>query len=115
LNERIVVRFTREADENADAIFEWIAERSHDGARRWTEALEVAIGELSQSADSFGAAPESATFSETIRQFTFSTKRGRRYRLLYVVRGSIVHVVAIRSAGQELLEESDNELPGSND
>jgi plasmid stabilization system protein ParE len=107
------VRLAEPAERDADEIIAWIAEHSTDGAKRWWEALQVALTRLQRNPTGLARAPESNFFSEAVYQILFRTRRGRTYRALYIVRGNIVHVLRIRGPRQNLVTESDIELPGA--
>jgi plasmid stabilization system protein ParE len=46
------------AERDAQRIFDWIAERSPDGAIRWYAALENAARKLILNPEAYGLAPE---------------------------------------------------------
>lgn len=108
---RFRVEISRESEQNATAIFEWIEGRSSDGARRWWEAFTTVLESLTKHPESFALAPEADAFDEAIRDAIFKTRHGRLYRLLFVIRGSTVHVVTVRGAGQDLVSPDDISLP----
>jgi hypothetical protein len=56
-----------ESRRNIDVIYEWIAQRSPEGASRWYRAALNALGKLHEDADRFPLAPESQHFD---RQFS---------------------------------------------
>jgi plasmid stabilization system protein ParE len=101
------VRLTDAASADIQAILRWIEERSLAGAdawyRRWLEVLDS----LCYRADAFGLAPESDDHPEPIRQVTFKTKRGRRYRALFSIRNQEVFVLHVRGPGQRLLRPDE--------
>lgn len=105
------IRSSRKSDADADIVFDWIAERSPDGARRWLEAFEAAIDKLKTQADTCNLAPERSDLGIELRQLMFRTRRGRPYRLLFVIRENTVHLAAVRSAGQQDVAWRDIELP----
>ena len=93
---RFDVRLTEEAMENVRAIRDWLADHSIDGALRWLRAFDDARQRLSESADSFGRAPEDDWFEEELRQHMFQTQHGNRYRIVYLIRASTVYIMAVR-------------------
>lgn len=105
------VRFSRKADANAVVIFDWISKRSPEGADRWLNALEAGIRKLQLHANKCVPAPEADELGIDLRQLIFRTRRGRLYRLLFVIRDHIVHLTAIRGAGQDSVSMEDIELP----
>jgi plasmid stabilization system protein ParE len=108
---RFCVLFTAEAEEMARRIRDWIAERSPQGAVSWLDALDQAQALLAQTADQHEMVPESDVFDESLRQLLFKTRRGNRYRALYIIRDTTVYIVAIRGAGQEMISPDGIELP----
>jgi len=105
------VSSSRQSDADAAVIFDWIAKRSPDGAIRWLEAFEAAARKLQTQADQCVPAPEADEIGIDLRQLIFRTRRGRPYRLLFVIRDDVVHLTAIRGAGQENVSIDDIELP----
>ena len=78
------------------------AARSPEGAANWVDAFDEALDSL-QHNPSHGLAPESHRHREDIRQRMFSTSRGLPYRLLFIVREKVVHVIHVRGPGQDLM------------
>jgi plasmid stabilization system protein ParE len=105
------VRSSRKADTDIAVIFEWIAKRSPDGASRWLDALEAAIHKLRIQAGECALAPEADEIGIDLRQMMFRTRRGRPYRLLFVIRDDVVSLAAVRGAGQDDVLMNDIELP----
>ena len=97
---RFDVRLTEEATENVREIRDWLADRSIDGAFNWLDAFEDARRRLSESAGSFGRAPEDDWFEEELKQHMFQTQHGNRYRIVYLIRGSTVYIMAVRGFGE---------------
>lgn len=89
-----------EAERNLDIIYDWIAERSPEGARKWYQAYRDAIERLEEIADRCSLAREAEDCGEAIREYLFRTKRGHRYRLIFKIVGSQVHVLYLRGYGQ---------------
>lgn len=105
-----VVKVAAAAGKDADAIWTWLTSRSPTGADRWHEAWLAAARKL-ESAASFGTpAPEGKLIGISLYQSFFSTRSGRRYRILYVFDDDSVHVLRIRGPGQDLIAEGDLEL-----
>ncbi|MGD9720399.1 MAG: type II toxin-antitoxin system RelE/ParE family toxin [Pirellulales bacterium] len=97
-----------EAERNIDAIYQWIAERSPEGAIRWFGALMRKLGELADDAERFPLAPESQLFDTAIRDASFSTRGGHRYRILFTIDGDDVSVLFVRAPGQDRVTRSDD-------
>ena len=105
------VILTEPADSDVDRILQWLEERSLRGAKSWLNSYRQAIAALRESADSFGLAPESTGHPENIREFTFSTRHGNTYRLVFILRADIVYVLRVRGTGQSLLSHDEIEFP----
>jgi plasmid stabilization system protein ParE len=105
------IRSSRRADTDVTVIFDWIAERSPEGAFRWLDAFEAAVNLLRQSAANCPVAMEADDLGIDLRQSMFRTRRGRIYRLLFVIRDDQVYLAAIRGPGQEVVSLEDLDLP----
>jgi plasmid stabilization system protein ParE len=98
---KVRVLLDQEGERNVEEIYQWIDARSKEGAARWYLAFLKAIAVLGDQADRFGNAPESHHFDESIRDLSFRMKSGRRYRLLFTISGSEVHVLFVRGPGRD--------------
>jgi toxin ParE1/3/4 len=96
----LAVHIAPRAWSDADGIFDWLAARSPAGASRWYAAFLSAARQLSSDPDRHGIAPESEVLGRTIRQRFFKTRRGRVYRLLFIVQRDEVTILRIRGPGQ---------------
>ena len=105
------VEVTKPAEDDADEVYNWLRERSPNGATRWWRVFLTTLQELKQNPPAYGRAPESDAFDEPLRLTLFKTRRGRTYRALFVVRDDVVYVLRVRGAGQDIVERSDVELP----
>jgi plasmid stabilization system protein ParE len=94
------VRTLPRAEFDAQQIYDWISERSPDGARRWWLAFEEACDRLKRETVDHALAPEADWIGREIRQSLFKTPQGRYYRLLYVIVGNEVRVIRVRGPGQ---------------
>lgn len=101
------VRLTDEAGQCVCAIRDWLAQRWPAGALRWLDALDGPCRQIAEWAESFALAPEAGQCAEPLRQALFKTRRGNTYRALFVVRGSVVHVVSVRGGGQAPVDAAD--------
>lgn len=101
------VRLTDAAKSDVRSILSWIEERSPAGAEAWFHSWLDALKTLGERGDSLGTAPEREDHEEPIRQLLFKTRKGRRYRALFVVRETEVFVLHVRGPGQDLLSPSD--------
>jgi plasmid stabilization system protein ParE len=93
----------RQAEEDIQTIFDWLARRSPVGARRWYEAYEKTLDRLESEAERFSFAPERQFFSEAIRECLFKPRSGRRYRILFVIAKSQVRMSHVRGPGQQFV------------
>lgn len=94
------VRSVPRAEIDTQQIYDWIKERSADGARRWWIAFEEACGRLSRHPFSFALAPEARQLDREVRQIIFKTRNGRPYRVLFMVAGNEVRILRVRGPGQ---------------
>ncbi len=88
-------------------IFEWLHERSPQGAAAWLNAYDQALTLLERSADSFGEAAENKDCPFDVRQVFFRTRRGRVYRVLYFIEDHTVYVLRVRGTGQAPVDPTD--------
>ncbi len=105
------VRVSRRAERDADAIFDWLAGRSPDGAIRWYEAYLATVRSLVDCAPGCPMAAEADRLGLDLRQVMFRTRKGRAYRLLFLIRGGDVHIMCVRGPGQDLASPDDPDLP----
>ena len=97
---KFAVTTLRRAESDLISIHAWIAERSILGASRWYEAARRSINSLAYDAEQHGIARESKRLGIELREKLFKTRRGRPYRLLYVIVGQEVRVLRVRGPGQ---------------
>jgi plasmid stabilization system protein ParE len=102
---RVVI--SRRTEEDADAIYIWLAKRSVVGAGRWYRTFLDAAASLNNNPSRCGLAPESVAVGYEIRQHLFKTPRGRKYRLLYLVTGDEVRILRVRGPGQAPVTGAD--------
>jgi plasmid stabilization system protein ParE len=74
------IHVSEQADREANAIYEWIAERSADGARRWLQAFRKTLDSLMEHPESHALANEADAFEEPLRNALFKTRKGRTFR-----------------------------------
>jgi plasmid stabilization system protein ParE len=102
-----------EARQDADRIFDWIEQRSPDGAQRWYAALFATLDSLKVNPERCGLAPETALVTVEIRQITFKTRLGNVYRVLFHIRDNEVLILHVRGAGQSLVSSNELRLPNT--
>ena len=98
-----IVRTLSRANRDSQEIYDWINERSPEGALRWWAAFRDACHALRSNPEHHSLAVEAEQCDRDVRQLLFKTRRGKYYRLLYVVVGSEVHVLRVRGPGQPVL------------
>jgi len=99
------------AEADLDGILTWLQERSPAGAaawfRRWLEVEDL----LRRRPESQPLAPEISDHEDEIRNVIFKTRRGKKYRCLFLIREGTVHVLHIRGPGQDLVAPDRLRLP----
>ena len=75
--------------------------------RRWNQVL----ADLSKNASSCRLAPENDDHDDEIRNLVFNTRRGKKYRALFVIRENVVFVTNVRGPGQDLVAPDELKLP----
>ena len=98
------VYLTRQAEQDLDSILAWLEGRSPSGAANWFKSFKAAIDWLENHAASCPLAPESDRFEEPVHERLFKTKRGRYYRLLFILTANQVRILHIRGPGQDLVK-----------
>jgi plasmid stabilization system protein ParE len=91
-------------------IFEYIADRSPEGALRWWNAFQKAARKIIENSERYGYAPENSLSHFDLRQFLFKTRRGRTYRGIFVVVDDQIRILRVRGPGQAPLEEDEMPL-----
>jgi plasmid stabilization system protein ParE len=97
------------AERDVEAIYSWLSERSRPGAARWYEQYLFAVQELMETGPNCPLAPEAVAEGPSVRQRLFKTKRGHPYRLLFVIEADVIHVLAVRGAGQDWWQPDGDE------
>ena len=105
---RVVIH--RRAREEIAEAYRWIAERSARAADRWLDGVERAIRSLDQFPRRCGLAPEDGLAGLEVRQQIYG-RRGGKYRILFVVRNDVVHVIHVRHGARQPLQLRDLEPP----
>jgi len=101
------VRELRKAKADKRLIFEWLHERSRDGAIAWLAAYDAMIERLKVGAGTFGDAYESADLDIDVKEAHFKTRRGRVYRALFAVEDNDVYILRVRGPGQAPVTPAD--------
>lgn len=103
---RFRVVITDPADRNFREHFQWIRERSPQGAATWRARIIEAVQSLEISPERHPLARESAAFSVEIRCL-LSGKNRSAFRILYQINDNEVRVLAIRRPSQDLMDPGD--------
>lgn len=102
------VRELPRAKADVRAIFEWLYERSTQGARAWLDAYDAALVRLQTHAGTLGTAFENKDCSKfEVRQIFFKTRRGRVYRAVYFVEENTAYVLRVRGPGQAPIDPGE--------
>jgi plasmid stabilization system protein ParE len=88
-------------------IYDWIADRSAEGAQRWLDQFEKATATLATNPFLAPLAPESDRFDIEIRHILFRTRAGQTYRAVFTVEGEEVRILRVRGSGQPPLRRGD--------
>jgi plasmid stabilization system protein ParE len=95
------------ARRDVEHIYDWIAGRSQVGAGRWYAAFLDAANGLIESHQSCSVAAEGEVIGREIRQRFFRTRRGRVYRILFLVVEDEVRILRVRGPGQQPVGRDD--------
>jgi plasmid stabilization system protein ParE len=97
------VEISRQAERDLLQIQSWLQDRSPQGAAAWLDSWQEILKRIADNPELFSVAPENPDHPDEIRQATFKTRRGRRYRTLFVVRGDVVAILHVRGPGQKFI------------
>jgi plasmid stabilization system protein ParE len=95
--------FAPKAIEDAEITHDWMAKRSPRRAAEWYVKLFELIETLQQNPARCSLAPESDAFSEEVRQLLYG-KRQKMYRILFVIRNKVIHILRFRHAAMQFLD-----------
>ena len=88
-------------------IFRWLYSQSRRGAIAWREAFWHAVFRITDDAESFSLAEESARMKRPLRDTLFKTRRGRVYRIVFEFNETDVFILRVRRPGQRPLRRRD--------
>jgi plasmid stabilization system protein ParE len=103
------VELTENARQEADAAYEWLAQRTVHAAA-WFNGLADAIEGLAELPTRWSLARESAEFDEPVRQLLYGTPP-HIYRVLFIVRSDFVYVLHVRHGARQALERDEVAFP----
>lgn len=97
--------FAPRALRDADEAYRWILENSKSQAQadRWYRGLFKKIETLKTGPRRCPVADESDVFDEEIRELLYGKRRGV-YRILFAIRGQVIHIFTIRHGARGPLE-----------
>lgn len=88
-------------------MFDYIEQRSPQGAAAWEEAYEACLARLEANPLQFGLAPEHGHFEFELRQFLFRTRSGKPYRGIFRIDGETVTILRLRGHGQAAVDPEE--------
>ena len=101
------VELTEGAYADLDRLMSSFAERSPESADRLSAQFYQALPRLESFPLACGIAYESRFFPEELRHLLFEIRKGRTYRALFVVRGDVVKILAVRAPGEKPIRPDD--------
>lgn len=107
------VEVTASAQSDADAAYQWLAERTAHAAA-WFNGLVDAVESLAEFPTRWPLARESGEFDEPIRQMLYG-KSPHLYRVLFVVRADRVYVLHVRHGARQTMEPGELSFPAEDD
>lgn len=104
---KFTVKSLATAEADISDIFRWIVARSVKGAWSLQNALESRVKCLADDAAGCAVAKEAHRLGRDIRETYFKTRYGRRYRIVFTIVDTEVHILRVRAFGQRLLRSND--------
>ena len=101
------LRIVERARLDVDGIFNWLVQRSVQGAVSWYVAFRHAIEKIASSPENFAEAAESHALGHQLRQALFKTRRGRVNRIVFEVSDTEIILLRVRGPGQYPLRQRD--------
>ncbi len=101
------IELSLRAQQDLDEIMHWLSEPSPAGAATWLHRFNEILTTLTDDPQSWSLAPENDDHDEEIHHVVFKTRRGRKYRALFIVRDDVIFVTNLRGPGQDFLPPSE--------
>lgn len=96
------------ANRDVSQTLVWLSDRSRAGAASWLAADDAALRRLVDNPEGYSRIDETDAFPDRdLRQFSFKTRRGRRYRGVFEIEGREVRVLRVIGPGQDSLTATD--------
>jgi plasmid stabilization system protein ParE len=110
-----------QAERDIRAAARWIIDRSKSPATalRWARGIEAKIATLKSNPRRCPIDPDSDVYGEEVRVLLYGKRQGT-CRVLFTIRGDVVHILTVRHSARRSLaeelerEESDEDAPGPN-
>ena len=101
------VRLTAKAERDIESVLRWFAEQQTDAAAgRWVKQLENKIATLERMPMRCALAAEAPELEIELRELLFGRRAGK-FRILFVVEGSVVLIAHIRHAARDSAGQED--------
>ena len=101
------VRVLGRGQADIEDIYQWLRQRSPTGAAAWYAALVATLDQLAEFPAACPPAAEAREMGMDLRQELFRTRRGRTYRILFMIVGAEVRVLRVRGPGQRPVAERE--------
>ena len=101
------VRVLTRAQHDVAACYDYIADRSLQGAASWFNRFAETRDRLARDPHQRFLARESQYVDYEIRQVLFKTRKGKPYRILFTIAGSEVLILRVRGPGQDYVLEPE--------
>jgi len=103
---RVII--TREAETDLRTSYRYILSQAPRAARDWIRRVRQCAKSLARRPERCPLAPESASFSQPIRELFFGTGNRGIYRFLFVVLGQSVYILHARDGSMLPLSLPDD-------
>lgn len=94
---------------DVDDIFNWLVQRSVQGAISWYLAFYQAVEKIGAAPESHAEAAESPQLGRFLKQALFKTRRGRTYRIVFQGQQDEIIILRVRGPGQAPLRNRNFE------
>ena len=111
---RVIIQPRAERDIGAAA--QWLEGQSKSAAKalRWVRGIRAKMETLKANPKRCPVDPDSDAFGEEVRVLLYGKRHGK-YRILFAVRGNVVHVLTVRHTAQQSLSEESGEVDGDDE